>query len=121
MTVKPAMIPVERFPPAPEHLSSQRREFWVSVVREFDLSQPDLQVLRLLCEQLDVAALAQEELAASGPFRPDRFGIMQASPAVAVLRDATTLVARLARQLDLEVEAPMRGERWHVPRVGVAK
>jgi P27 family predicted phage terminase small subunit len=99
-----------RGPNPPEHLSERCRDWWRSVVDEYDLEQHHLHLLRLGAEAIDRAEEARVILAAEGIVV--RSGdTVKAHPAVAIERDARLAAARLIRELDLDVEAPAERSR----------
>lgn len=87
---------------APEHLRAATREWWASVVRDFDLEEHHVRLLTLAAEAYDRCEEARETLAREGAYFSDRFGAPRAHPAVAVERDSRIAFARLMRELDLE-------------------
>ena len=87
------------------------REWWSSVMRDYVLEPHHIHLLRLCAEAMDRAQQAREILADEGVcFRDDR-GNVRAHPAVAIERDARLAVARLLRELDLDLEPPSEPRR----------
>ena len=91
---------------APEHLREATREWFVAVLRDYDLEPHHVRLLTLAAEAWDRAQEARETLAAEGSYFVDRFGAPRAHPAVAVERDSRVAFARLLRELDLDGEPP---------------
>lgn len=104
VTTTVAPVPASRFPQAPAHLSPERADSWTTIVRQYDLDPPALELLRLALEALDRCEQARLELERHGLFTTDRYGGRKASPAVAVERDSRIAAARIFRELDLEGE-----------------
>ncbi len=92
----------ERLPAAPSHLSERMQSYWQSVVREFLISDHQLEILRKACEASDRADEAREILASEGLTVEDRYGQARPHPASQIERDSRTAFARLIRELALE-------------------
>ncbi|MBI2526752.1 MAG: P27 family phage terminase small subunit [Candidatus Rokubacteria bacterium] len=93
-------------PKAPRHLRAATRNWWASVVAEYELEEHHVRLLTAAAESWDRAQQAREALARHGLVYKDRFGAPRARPEVAVERDARTAFARLVRELALDVEPP---------------
>jgi len=91
---------------APPHLSDATREWWRSVVSEYDLEPHHLRLLTLAGEAWDRCRQAREALAESGLIYEDRFGQPRARPEVAIERDSRIAFARLLRELGLDIQEP---------------
>ena len=102
---------------APSHLREATQEWFVSVLRDYELEPHHVRLLTLAGEAWDRAQEARETLAVEGSYFTDRFGAPRAHPAVAVERDSRIAFARLLRELDLDAEPapdvrlPRRGRR----------
>jgi phage terminase small subunit len=94
----------------PDHLSASAAEWWRSTVDRYELDPHHLKLLELMLGAWDMAEQAREILAVEGMLVPTGAGGSKAHPAVAILRDARLAVARLVRELDLDV-APPASER----------
>jgi phage terminase small subunit len=92
----------------PDHLSASAKEWWQAIVSRYELQEHHLRLAQLMLEAWD-QTLAEEGLTVEG-----REGGMRPHPAVAILRDARLAVARLCRELDLDVSPPV-SERYSVP------
>ena len=105
--------------PAPRHFRAATRKWWDMVVSTYELESHHLKVLALACAAWERAEEARAVIKREGCFDKDRFGTRRAHPAVAVERDASTLFARLVRELDLDVDAapdtarPPQLRRYH--------
>src|SRR5688572_20882539 len=75
-------------------------------VEAFALEEHHVRLLTLCGEAWDSHEQAREALAEHGSIYTDRFGAPRARPEVAIERDTRLAVARLLRELDLDVEAP---------------
>lgn len=95
-----------RAPEAPKHLRPPTRQWWRSIVRDFELESHHLRLLRLCCESWDRCQEAREVLAKEGLTYDDRFGQPRSRPEVAIERDSRVSFARLLRELALDVEPP---------------
>jgi phage terminase small subunit len=76
------------------------------VVEGYELAEHHLRLLTLLCEAWDRAREARERLAAEGLTVESTHGGMRPHPCVAIERDSRLAVARLVRELDLDVAPP---------------
>jgi P27 family predicted phage terminase small subunit len=95
-----------RTQPAPRHLSSRAKAFWRTVLDGHILEPFQLELLRRACEQLDRADQARAVLEREGLTTLDRFGQPKEHPAVAIERQAHLAIARLLRELNLDVSPP---------------
>jgi P27 family predicted phage terminase small subunit len=78
----------------------------MTTVETYVLQEHHLRLLQLACEAWDRAQEAREQLGRDGLTVPGREGGLRAHPAVAIERDSRLAVARLVRELDLDVEPP---------------
>jgi len=104
-----------RRPPAPpQSLQEPGRALWKSVVREYVLEPHHLAVLEQACNARDRVNEAQAAISEQGSYIVGRFG-PKAHPALAVETANRTLMARLLRELGLDLEAPATSRpptRW---------
>jgi P27 family predicted phage terminase small subunit len=100
-------IAVESPPEPPPHLSPSARKWWETTVEAYVLQEHHLRLLQLACEAWDRAQEAREQLERDGLTVPGREGGVRAHPCIAIERDARLAVARLVRELDLDVEPPV--------------
>ncbi|NQU23105.1 MAG: P27 family phage terminase small subunit [Candidatus Nealsonbacteria bacterium] len=98
-------------PKAPEHLREATRQWWESVVSEYDLEQHHRRLLSLAAEAWDRCTEAREALAEHGLVFEDRFDQPRARPEVAIERDSRTAFCRTLRELGLDVDEPAEGSR----------
>ena len=102
-----AMKIVSSIPPEPPaHLSASARRWWQTTVETYELEEHHLRLLQLVCEAWDRSQMARELLDREGLTVPGREGGTRPHPAVAIERDARLAVARLVRELDLDVGPP---------------
>jgi phage terminase small subunit len=78
----------------------------VSVVTTWQLEEHHERLLTLAAEAFDRAVQAREILSRKGITFKDRFGQPKPRPEVAIERDARMAVAKLLRELDLDISAP---------------
>jgi P27 family predicted phage terminase small subunit len=95
-----------RTQPAPRHLSARAKTFWKTVMDGHVLEPFQLELLRRVCEQLDRADQARVVLKREGLTTIDRFNQPREHPAVAIERQAHFAIARLLRELNLDISAP---------------
>jgi P27 family predicted phage terminase small subunit len=93
-------------PQPPSHLSPSARQWWKTTIDRYVLEEHHLRLLQLACEAWDEAQKARAQLECEGLTVPGREGGIRPHPCVAIERDARLAVARLVRELDLDVEAP---------------
>jgi phage terminase small subunit len=93
-----------KHPRPPLHLSKPMKAWWRNTTADYDLEPHHLRLLELACSACDDARRAIAENGAT--FRDDR-GNIRAHPSVMVERDARIAFARLVRELDLDVNAPI--------------
>ena len=91
-------------PKAPAHLREPTRQWWRSVMKDYQLEPHHLRLLQAACEAWDRLQEARELLARDGLTVEGREGGIRPHPAVAIERDARTGFARLVRELDLDTE-----------------
>jgi len=102
-------------PQPPAHLSASAQQWWQATVDRFELEEHHLRLLQLACEGWDRAQTARELLDREGLTIPGREGGIRPHPAVAIERDARLAVARLVRELDLDVGPPPSQRMWPPP------
>lgn len=90
----------------PTHLRLSTRQWFASVVKEYELEPHHVRLLTLAAEAYDRGQDAREAIAKLGVTFTDRFGSPRARPEVAVERDSRLAFARLTRELDLDCAAP---------------
>ena len=114
--------PEDDLPSAPAHLSARASALWRQIVGDYMLAGHQLELLRRACEASDRADQAREQIEAEGLTELDRFGQRKPHPCVAIERDARLAIARLLRELALDVEDPddARPPRIGEPAVGKA-
>ena len=89
----------------PGHLSRKSKTWATSVMREYDLTPTQLELLILACEQRDVAESARAAVAGEGAVVKDRFGCSKENPWCKLQRDAAMSCSRLLREIGLSVDA----------------
>ena len=93
-------------PKAPDHLKTETREWWASVVEDYELEPHHLRLLTLAAESWDRCCQARATLDADGlTFIDDRKNI-RPHPLISVEKDSRIAFARMIRELDLDVQPP---------------
>ena len=87
---------------APEYLTDASKDWWNSVVQEYELEQHHFKLLEMACSTWDRCSAARAVIDAEGPVFLDRYNQPKARPEVAIERDSRILFARLVRELDLD-------------------
>jgi phage terminase small subunit len=77
------------------------RKFWNSVCDDYELEADALLILRVACENFDLAQQAREQVAKDGVLKDDK-----RHPAIDVQKQSYSLFLRALRQLGLDVVAP---------------
>ena len=90
-------------PKPPQNLGADGRRFFRTVSREYVLSPSELALLEQASHAYEHATAAWRTLAAEGAVIADRYGSPKQHPAVATANTMAQLVARLARQLGVEL------------------
>jgi P27 family predicted phage terminase small subunit len=91
---------------APSHLRKETKAWFLNVLQEFELEEHHVKLLTLAAESWDRATLAREAIAEHGLTYTDRFSSPRKRPEVSIAESATIAFARLARELDLDVDPP---------------
>jgi P27 family predicted phage terminase small subunit len=101
------MKPDVNLPQPPPHLSASARQWWETTVEAYVLQEHHVRLLQLACEAWDRSQEARAQLEREGLTIPGREGGIRPHPCVAIERDSRLAVARLVRELDLDVELPV--------------
>jgi P27 family predicted phage terminase small subunit len=96
----------ERLPQPPRHLSAESRRWWREIVTDYELEAHHLRLLQAACECWDRVLQARAAVERDGAYYRDRFEQIKPHPALAEERQSKVLMARLLRELALDVEAP---------------
>jgi P27 family predicted phage terminase small subunit len=97
--------------PAPNGLSNEAKQFWNNALRDHDIADCDLYLLRAMCESWDLLQSATAQLKSEGLTIAGRGG-PKAHPAAVVARDSRTAFSSIFKQLGLCEEVkpkPMMG------------
>jgi phage terminase small subunit len=95
----------------PPHLRPATRDWFASVLANYELEPHHLRLLTLAAEAWDRCEQAREAIAEHGAVFNDRFGSPRARPEIAIERDSRIAFARLVRELSLDVEPPSEASR----------
>lgn len=94
--------PVEHDPP--DHLGDESSQFWKDVCRLFFLEAHHLKLLESACDCWDTILDCRKQIAEDGPFIRDRYKQVKPHPGLNIMRDNKILLARLIRELQLDVD-----------------
>lgn len=89
---------------APKHLKPETRQWWESVVKDWDLEEHHVRLLTLAGESWDRCQQARVVLDEKGLTFSDFRGQPKARPEVAIERDSRIAFARLIREIGLDVQ-----------------
>lgn len=90
-------------PKPPAFLGPDGRRIYRTVLREFELSPSEMAILEQLAAAYEHSLAAWRMLSAEGLTVEDRYGAAKQNPAVATASTFSTLCARLAKQLGVEL------------------
>ncbi len=96
---------------APKHLKSETGRWFESVINVYELEEHHIKLLTLASEAWDRCQEARVAIDTHGMTYNDRFEAPRVRPEVAIERDSRLAFARLVRELDLDVEAPLESSR----------
>jgi P27 family predicted phage terminase small subunit len=96
-----------KLPKPPGHLSADMKAWWSRVVEDYQLEDHHVRLLQSACEAWDRMQQARVALAENGLVFIDASGSPKTRPEVAIERDSRIAFARLVRELDLDVDAPV--------------
>ena len=100
---------MDKTPTPPKHLRPSTKQWWSSVVAEFELEPHHIRLLTLAAESWDRCVQAREALEQQGLTFTDKHGQPKARPEVVIERDSRIAFARLLRELALDVD-PLASE-----------
>lgn len=92
-------------PPPPSNLGRRGATLWRRTVAETEFSPAEGALLEALCSAFDTWDAATKAIKADGVVARDRYGSPKAHPATTIAKDSAATMARLARQLGVELEA----------------
>ena len=96
-----------RKPRAPDHLRPPTKTWWAAVLAAYQLEPHHVRLLQLAGESWDRCQEAREILGREDLTINDDRGNKRTHPAVQIEKDSRIAFARLVRELDLDVEAPV--------------
>lgn len=89
--------------PPPKALGRDARRLWRAVLTEYECSPSELFLLESAAQAHENACAAWRTLAAEGAVIQDRYGSPKQHPAIATANQMAQLVARLLKQLGVEL------------------
>lgn len=98
-------------PRPPAELGRDGRALWRDTLRQFELSAPELALLRQLCQTVDELAAFKSALAEDGPYITGAAGQRKVNPMVAALVNHRKMADQLVVALALPVEGESVGRR----------
>lgn len=97
----------QKIPKPPKHLGTEGRRLWRGVLREFEIADThDLKILAEACACADRIDAARQEIENKGAYFIDRWNQPKPHPAHGVEQTNKTLLARLLRELNLDIQPP---------------
>ena len=96
-----------KIPKPPKHLDREGKKMWRGIHRDYEITEcHDLNILAEACCCKDMIYKARQESTKAGPFYKDRFGQPREHPSLKTERDYMILLARLLRELNLDIQPP---------------
>jgi P27 family predicted phage terminase small subunit len=96
-----------KIPKPPTHLNKGGRKLWRGVLQDYEIEEThDLKLLAEACGCIDRIDEARREIEKKGSYFEDRFGQPKEHPAHKTERDNKILLARLLRELNLDIAPP---------------
>ena len=89
---------------APKGLQPASRRLWRATIAAYACEPHHLAILEAACRELDRAERAEAMIRRDGEYLKDRYGSPKAHPALAVARSSRLAVARLLRELGLDLD-----------------
>lgn len=90
---------------APSYLRKETREWFNSVLKEYEMQDHHRIILTLACECLDRITEARLQIKKDGAYFKDRLKT-KPHPALKIESENKIIFARLLRELNLDVESP---------------
>lgn len=104
----------KNIPTPPDYLQPATRDWFKSVVADFELDQHHVRLLTLACEAWDRGQQARLLIAEEGITVAGREGA-KPHPAIAIERNSRVAFARLISQLSLDGSEPDQRQHWRMP------
>jgi P27 family predicted phage terminase small subunit len=99
-------------PKAPANLSREAKDFWDSIVADYEMDDAASQrLLATACEALDRMREAQRSIKQHGAVTTDRWGQLRPNPSTVIERDARAAMLACLKALNLDVAPPGRAGR----------
>lgn len=92
-------LPRKERPQPPEGVCEAALGFWRHSTTRYDLTEPQLELLRSWAHMLTRAEEAAAAVAKAGVLVPDRFGVLKPNPAVDIERKARTEARACLREI----------------------
>ena len=100
-------------PRPPDYLRPETRQWFASVVADWELQSHHIRLLTLACESWDRCQEARAILAKEGITIAGREGGVRPHPCIAIERDAKISFARLIAQLSLDGDELKKDRQQH--------
>lgn len=91
---------------APEQLSENSKEFFNSILKEYELEAHHIEILTQACHALDRLQEAQTAIKEKGSYYVDRFNKPKVTPQIEVEAKYMVIFKNLIRELGLDLEPP---------------
>jgi len=91
---------------APEEISDNAKEFFKSILKEFELEPHHIEILTQACHALDRLHEAQRAIKENGSYYLDRFNKPKVTPQIEVEAKYMVIFKNLIRELGLDLEPP---------------
>lgn len=90
----------------PKELSKNSKQFFNSILKEYELESHHIKILTEACHALDRLQEAQKQIKKHGSYYMDRFKKPKTSPFVEVEAKYMVIFKNLIRELGLDLEPP---------------
>lgn len=92
-------------PSPPKYLTAASKKVWESIVADYAMDEPALEILAATLAATDRMQQARARINKDGVLQADRFGVLRAHPLIAVERDASGCALRGWRLLNFAAPA----------------
>ena len=92
-------------PTTPKHLTEYSKKWYLQILKDYELSVSELEVLKMACEALDTCEQARQEVQEHGLLIKGRYDNVRENPAVRLQMQAAASFAKLLKSLGLDEDS----------------